>query len=294
MYQSVARVKHGGQAFIDAFKKQFETLDVTIRTNAYITSCADVKERRAGAFILSNGERVEADSCIFTIHPRLIKDVLPQEVLTPAFKERVDELEPSVGFFSLYAVCDGADAELFTPGVISIFPDSDINAAFENSAEIDRPLVVIKSREEIKGVMRNVINAFELELPGDVSRWSDTTRKNRPADYHSYKARKQARIEDRIFAAMPFLKDHFETLDTSTMLTFKDYLNDPYGCAYGVKQKMGQLNLFGRVGLKNVFAAGQSAVLPGVMGTMMASFLVCKLLLEKDSYEAFIKTRLGR
>jgi len=294
MYQSVARVKHGGQAFIDEFKRHLAASGVTVMTNTFIVSCDDVKERRVGTFVLNNGERIVADSCIFTIHPQLVREVLPQEVLTQAFKERVDEFEPSVGFFSLYAVCDGADEALFTPGVISIFPDSDINAAFTKHGEIDRPLVVIKSREEIKGVTRNVINAFELELPSDVAAWRESTRKDRPVEYRAYKERKQARLEERIYATMPFLKGHFEVLDASTMLTFKDYLHDPHGGAYGVKQKMGQLNLFGRVGLKNIFVAGQSAVLPGVMGTMMASFLICKLLLDKETYESFIREKLGR
>ena len=75
------------------------------------------------------------------------------------------------------------------------------------------------------------------------------------------------------------------------MLTFRDYLNNPYGSAYGIKQKIGQFNLFGRVQYKNTFAAGQSAILPGVLGAMMSGFTICRYLLSKEVYGAFIKNQ---
>ena len=37
------------------------------------------------------------------------------------------------------------------------------------------------------------------------------------------------------------------------MLTARDYLNSPDGSAYGVKQKMGQFNLMGKLPLHNLY-----------------------------------------
>jgi len=68
------------------------------------------------------------------------------------------------------------------------------------------------------------------------------------------------------------------------MLTFKDYLNSPDGSAYGVKQKMGQFNLIGKLPLHNLYAAGQSALLPGIIGGMMSSLIVGRALVGKERY----------
>jgi phytoene dehydrogenase-like protein len=70
-------------------------------------------------------------------------------------------------------------------------------------------------------------------------------------------------------------------------------LNSPDGSAYGVKQKIGQFNLLGRLPLRNTYAAGQSALLPGVVGAMMSSFIVGRKLLESEDYGGFIRERLG-
>ena len=79
-----------------------------------------------------------------------------------------------------------------------------------------------------------------------------------------------------------------DIMDSASMLTFRDYLNNPDGSAYGIKQKIGQHNLVGKLPLHNLYAAGQSAVLPGVVGAMLSSFIVGKLIVGKDKYEKFL------
>jgi all-trans-retinol 13,14-reductase len=75
-------------------------------------------------------------------------------------------------------------------------------------------------------------------------------------------------------------------------LTFRDYLNSPDGSAYGVKQKIGQFNLFGRLPLRNTYAAGQSSLLPGLVGAMMSSFIVGRKIIGKDGYSGLLSQRL--
>ena len=74
-------------------------------------------------------------------------------------------------------------------------------------------------------------------------------------------------------------------LDSASILTYRDWLHSPTGAAYGIKQKTRQINLVGRLPLTNLFAAGQSAILPGVVGAMMSSFVVCRGLLGISSYQ---------
>jgi phytoene dehydrogenase-like protein len=82
-------------------------------------------------------------------------------------------------------------------------------------------------------------------------------------------------------------------LDAASVLTFRDYLFSPEGSAYGIKQKMGQFNLFGKLPLVNLYVAGQSAVLPGIVGAMLSSFIVARSLIDKEKYNHFIEERLS-
>jgi hypothetical protein len=60
-----------------------------------------------------------------------------------------------------------------------------------------------------------------------------------------------------------------------------------------VKQKIGQFNLFGKLPLRNTYAAGQSSVLPGLVGAMMSSFIVGRSIIGKEDYSGFLRRRLG-
>ncbi|RJR16580.1 MAG: hypothetical protein C4581_09700, partial [Nitrospiraceae bacterium] len=76
-------------------------------------------------------------------------------------------------------------------------------------------------------------------------------------------------------------------------LTFRDYLNSPDGSAYGIKQKVSQLSLQGRLPLRNLYAAGQSSLLPGIVGAMMSSFIVGKSILDENKFREFIFRNLS-
>ena len=73
-------------------------------------------------------------------------------------------------------------------------------------------------------------------------------------------------------------------MDAGSVLTLRDYLNNPDGSAYGVKQKIGQFNVIGKLPLHNLFAAGQSALLPGIIGAMMSSLIVGRAVVGKARY----------
>ena len=82
----------------------------------------------------------------------------------------------------------------------------------------------------------------------------------------------------------PAYRETLEFMAAGSVLTAKDYLNSPDGCAYGVKQKMGQFNLIGKLPLHNLFAAGQSALLPGIIGAMMSSLIVGRAVIGKEQF----------
>lgn len=289
LYESIARVKNGGSAFIDAFKRKMETLDIDIRTRTYITDFEDVEKRKVNTFVLNDGEKIAAENCVFTIHPDEILKTIKEEKASRTFIERIRNFEQSIGFFVAFIKFTRPDEKPFEPSVISFFPDDEMDRMFDPYHEGDLPMVMVKNCETVKGKQMNVINAFELSHYEHVKKWADTKSHKRPEDYQEYKARKIERICERIARFYPDYKDHLEVIDSASMLTFRDYLHNPYGNAYGIKQKIGQLNLFGRVKYKNTFAAGQSAMLPGIIGAMMSGFTICRYLLKKDVYSEFLK-----
>jgi all-trans-retinol 13,14-reductase len=292
LYESIARVKNGGNSFIQALKKKLKNYNIDIKTNTFISSCEDIEKRKVGTFVLNNGEKIKADNCIFTIHPEEILKTFKEENTSKAFADRVHGFEESFGLFLCFIKFSKKGQKPFDPGIITLYPDNHINKFFDPKFEGDRPLVLVQNSEETKKGKVSVINAFELTYWDQVKQWSDTRTGKRNKEYEIYKQNKTNRICERIIKSFPEYKNCIEVIDSASMLTFRDYLHSPYGSAYGIKQKIGQFNLLGRVQYKNTFAAGQSSILPGVLGAMVSGFTICRYLLSKEVYAEFIKREL--
>jgi phytoene dehydrogenase-like protein len=292
-YDTMARVEHGGDAFIRAFRNEFKKHTVETRCNTTLSECLDINNNIVSRFRLSDGEEVMADECIFTIHPSEVLKMLPRQHFSKAFWERVEGFDSSNGFFSVFGAVDGDQPGAdFEPSLLSILPHSDVNLLMDPAYTGPQALAVFQSRECVRDRSYHVINAFEPSYFEQVSMWKNSSVGRRPAEYSAYKQQHASGICDRIRRTLPEYKDSFRMIDSASMLTFRDYLSTPDGSAYGIQQKVGQFNLFGKLALRNLYAAGQSAVLPGIMGAMLSSFVVARLIIEKNVYNDFVSERL--
>ena len=239
--------------------------------------------------MLNNGQELSPENCIFTIHPKEILNTFGQDNTSKAFRDRVENFEESIGLFNVFIKFTKADEKPFEPSIVTFYPGDDMEKMFNKNHKGNLPLVMVRNADTVKGKNINTISAFEISHFCDVEKWADSFTGSRSRSYGEYKKNKTSQILNRILRFFPEYKNHLEVIDSASMLTFRDYLNSPYGSAYGIKQKIGQFNLIGRVQYKNTFAAGQSAVLPGIIGAMMSGFTICRYLLSKDVYENFIK-----
>ncbi|TLM65526.1 MAG: NAD(P)/FAD-dependent oxidoreductase [Deltaproteobacteria bacterium] len=287
-YESLAFVRNGGDAFIDAFREKFRGYDIEVRCGTTIAELADLRDHRAGRFLLSDGSEVTTDACILTIHPAEILRLLPEKARSRAFAARVDGFEPAAGFFALFAAIRPGCADPYPQAAItSLFPQADVNRLLDPAHDGEAALVIIKP--PVPAGERAGICILEPNFVGQVAPWADSALGRRPEEYRQYKAERVAAISEHIFGTLPAYRDTLEILDAGSMLTFRDYLHNPDGSAYGIRQKLQQFNVIGRLPVHNLFAAGQSALLPGIIGAMMSSLIVGRAVLGKDEYGRFLE-----
>ncbi|MDA8430431.1 MAG: NAD(P)-binding protein [Geobacteraceae bacterium] len=284
-YESIAFVKDGGDAFVRAFTEKFKDYDIDISCSTYITELADIRDNKVGRFVLNTGEEVLSDACVFTIHPKDILGLLPEKNYSKAFAHRISAFEPSLGLFSAFATFKpGSIDQNPDASIVSIFPDADVNNLLDPAYNGVPALVVVKSPNLGNGGTGKGICIVEPSFGEHVSNWIDSKRGNRPEEYLTYKHNRVEAIKEHLFSVFPEFRETLDFIDAGSMLTFKDYLCSPDGSAYGVKQKMGQFNLIGKLPLHNLFAAGQSSLLPGIIGAMMSSLIVGRAIVGKEHY----------
>ena len=284
-HQSGGTIAGGGDALADSLAAAAERAGVEICCGCGLDSFAPGPDKQAGEAILSNGQAIRFERCLLTIDPAMILGLLEPLHPSPAFRERVGAFEPSIGFLAAYGVVDGAaPGPGFARSVYSDFPGLDFDAMMDPASTGDRPLVVIEVPGDPATGTPPSISALELSFAQDVAPWAQTKIRRRPADYLDYKQRRAAAIGKRLGRLVPYA-DRVRWVDTASMLTFRDYLNSPCGSAYGIRQKVGQYGLFGRLPIRNLYAAGQSALLPGVLGAMMSGLFAVRQMVGKDVFD---------
>ena len=276
----------GGDAFLAGFRREAAKLGIAVRTGVRITAARDYTGRECRRVCLSDGEELELDELFLAIHPRSILEILPPEAVRPGFRERVTKFEDSCGFFTVFGVLDdSSDA----PAALT---------SYLNAADCDDILLpggkgygtgIVRARErDAAGRTVATVTAFRTIFPEGEKRWSLLPRHGGDEAYCEYKAAMAESVTEDIYRTHPEYRGRLRIVEAASMLSFRDYL-PPTGCAYGVRRKMGEAHLFGRLPVRNFYAVGQSALVPGVLGTMMTSFLLFRQLAGEACYQDLIR-----
>ena len=283
LFNDLARPIGGGDPMIAAFRREAEKFGIEILTGTTLErfDAPDAHgECRLARF--RDGTALEADLVFFTIHPLAVRDLLPETVLIPSMLRRLNRLRETTSFFcSYFRVDDTAPVE---PGLVSYFSHNDLDAILNGGgAPYSTGYMIERESGE------TVIAAFRTMPPGTPPDAAVNRRCRRnDAHYREFKEKTEAEIAADLIRIMPELKGHLHPVVSGSPLTCLDY-DPPTGSAYGARCICGQSRMFGALPIRNFFAAGQSALVPGVMGTMLTSFSVFRQAMGEEVYARIIR-----
>jgi phytoene dehydrogenase-like protein len=278
MHKSLARVTGGGDAFINSFKRRAMELNIDIMTNTEISDIVQRDGKTISAVRLSNGKTCSFENCILAIHPREIISILPEDAVPESTRQTIEKYEESFSFFSLFATIQTACQ---VPCALTSY------LANDNLNEIISPgsdacaMAILTGVEVVGNDKVNVLCAFENEFPGKARRWQNVVCRENDDSYQQYKKCHAEAMIKKIEKVYPEYAGKINILSTSSTLTFEEYL-PPFGSAYGIMHKVGEQSLFGRLPVRNFYAIGQSALIPGILGAMLSSFIVGRYLLGRN------------
>ena len=124
--------------------------------------------------------------------------------------------------------------------------------------------------------------------------WEQTVTGRRGAEYERQKA---ARAEGLLRGAEGIFGSLAGAglIDAYTPLTLRDWVDTPEGSPYGVLRSMRQLPAAAglhRLAPAGLFFAGQNALSPGILGTLLGSFLAVRQIAGPGRFAAEVFERL--
>jgi phytoene dehydrogenase-like protein len=117
-------------------------------------------------------------------------------------------------------------------------------------------------------------------LFGEWRQWENTKSGRRGRDYEEQKLGIARGLLHNAASVLGEFKNP-EILDIFTPLTLRDYVNCPEGSCYGVMRNTSQLlkiASLNNIPLSGLYLAGQNALAPGVLGSILGSFNVARLI----------------
>jgi phytoene dehydrogenase-like protein len=276
------RLLGNGSALAEAFVSRFEDL-------GGILICGDpaVAILAPGNAIegikLASGRVLAAPRIVAAIHPKTVLAMLPEGAVTPRHARRIMRLENTEGLFAANVAVDAGDHSALPHNIYRLHADRD--GTLENG--------VFYQLRPGRGD-KNLLMIITKSLFSEWNQWENTATGRRGVAYNDEKARRADRLlkgAGGIFGPLKGAK----VLDAYTPLTIRDWVNSPQGSPYGIMRSSRQLSTeatLHRQWVGGLYFAGQNALAPGVLGTLLGSFQAVRQMIGHDRFSREVFEKL--
>ncbi|MDL2285769.1 FAD-dependent oxidoreductase [Desulfovibrio sp. OttesenSCG-928-F07] len=284
MFEDMHYIEGGGKALALAFEKALNAFGVKVLTKATVANFT-VAAGKVNSVTLADGRVLDCDACVFTGHPKMLPDMLPQGTLRPSTSAHLRSLQETSASFSIY----GTTSSNFVSGrFVYLCPTDNVEDVF-TAHKNDKSWVTISTTSQYPdGKYAVVVTA---NLPNGISTYCSLPESaksvKRPQDYAELKQQAENWLVARLKTMAPELND-FELICSSTEYTMRDWVYGSTGSIYGVLHSLKQMPVLPRTKLENLVVAGQATVLPGLLGVFVSAAVAVGMLTGfEDIFEDF-------
>jgi all-trans-retinol 13,14-reductase len=267
-------LRHGGDALTNAFVRVIQSQGGQVLTKQKVTKL-ELGDRQVKAAITEKGERFEAEWIISGIHPKLTLGMIEDnQGFTPAFRDRVNKMEESIGFFGIYADCENRP-DLDRRRNYYFFRESDPESTWIPPTEFSPPTAAFcafAARGDAKPdtIPLNLHSASPMSW---FEPWRDTRYGKRPEEYAALKNRVAEQVFDLVGLFKPGFGGSVKRYVTSSPLTNLHFNGSADGSAHGIYhsiQNTGVRSLGPRTKVLNLLLTGQNSLFPGLLGAAVS------------------------
>ncbi|MCP4638986.1 MAG: NAD(P)/FAD-dependent oxidoreductase [bacterium] len=276
--QGAYRVDESRVSFSDAFTRALENVGGQVRTGALVESI-DHEAGMVRGVTVDGGEVIPADVVVFTGHPRNLGRLCGSGGLRPGSVRRLENATDTPSAVGVCMRWRGGPCPVADRDAI-LYDDWDTGAPvaqrFASGGEAPR-MVYCSGSARSEGDASAVV-AMTFSHADEWESWRTGTAKERGTGYSEAKEQIAERVMTALEAHWPGCKQSLELTDVFTPLTIEDYTLSPGGSCYGLEKSVTgirQTVMRARTRIKGLYLAGQSVLLPGVVGTVISGMNAC-------------------
>ena len=274
------RLKGSGSTMADVFTRRFQELGGKLILNDGCEKIILDGGKIAGVR-LKSGINLGADTVVASVHPKILLDMLEPDALKSSYRQRILNLKETEGVIAVQISVDASAHSEIDHNIYRLYAD-------EKGLLKDGIFYQLRHGND-KGA--NLVSIITRSLYSEWSKWENTISGRRGKDYEEKKLSIGQDLLQKANEVFGSLKNA-RILDVYTPLTLRDYMNCPEGSCYGVLRSSGQLlkvASLSKLPISGLFLAGQNAMAPGVLGTILGSFNAVRQIIGAPRFAKEIK-----
>src|SRR5664280_2415921 len=221
------------------------------------------------------------EAFVAAIHPKILLELLDADALRDSYRRRIRELKETEGVIAVQISVNAAAHPEINHNIYRLHRDE--KGLIEDG--------VFYQLRDGNSHGSNLLSIITKSLYSEWSQWENTVSGQRGKEYEEKKMNIADSLLKKAREILGDLKDA-RILDVYTPLTIRDYVNAPEGACYGVMRSSSQLLKsisLNNIPLPGLCLAGQNALAPGVLGSIMGSFNAARQIIGAERFAQEIK-----
>jgi phytoene dehydrogenase-like protein len=273
------RLKESGSKMADVFVKRFKELGGKIILSDGAEKIL-LKSGKVAGTKLKSGLELPSDAVIADVHPKVLVELIEEDALRSSYRQRILNLEETEGIISIQVSVDASAHPEMTHNIYRLSTDE---------KGIIQDGIFYQLRRGNNNL--NLVSIITKSSYKEWNQWENTVSGQRGKDYQEKKQILASGLSQKANEVFGELKNA-RILDVFTPLTLRDYVNCPEGSCYGVLRSSRQLlkvASLNNIPIPGLFLAGQNALAPGVLGSILGSFNAAKQIAGTERFTREIK-----
>jgi all-trans-retinol 13,14-reductase len=273
------RLTENGSKMTDVFVRRFQELGGKLILNNGAVKISLNAEKVAGAR-LKSGIELQADAVVAAVHPKILLELLEPNALRNSYRQRILDIIETDGIISIQVSVDASAHPEMPHNIYRLHTD-------ENGTIQEGIFYQLRRGNNNS----NLLSIITKSLYSEWNQWENTVSGKRGKEYEEKKSGIAGKLLEKANEIFEGLKKP-QVLDVFTPLTLRDYVNCPEGSCYGVLRSSRQLlkvASLNNIPISGLCLAGQNALAPGVLGSILGSFNAAKQIAGTERFTREIK-----
>lgn len=292
LIEGAYRFEDGSKQIADLLIKSILENGGTVMNNSEIKKLQESNGKLESA-VLSNGEIIEAENFISTIHPSLTLEMTDSKVLRKSYRSRINDLDETISVFAIYFTFKPDSFPYLNYNYYHFNENNVWSVPKYNPEKWPQEYLFLTLPTSNSCKYAETATAMTYMHYDEVKQWENSKVGNRGNDYLKFKKQKAEILIDQINQQFPGFKSSIKSYYTSTPLSLKDYTGTKNGSMYGILHDCTdplRTRISPKTKIPNLLLSGQNINIHGVLGVTVGSVLTCtevlgmEYLLEKINH----------